>query len=289
MSAGQLLATDLDRTLLPNGVQEESPGVRALLADFALERGLRLAYVSGRRLELVEAAIAEYSLPAPEFVVADVGSSLFAARASGWELDEAWARLLAEDWGGRTSTDLAGLLADVPHLQLQEPEAQARFKLSYFAPLDAEPETLLRPARAILGSADLCASVVYSIDEAAGRGLVDVLPARGTKLGALEFLMAEHGLAPEDVVFAGDSGNDLEVLVSELPAVLVANAAEALRERASAEAASNGRTARLYAAHGILGLNGNYAAGILEGWTHYHPEDLERLTALHAARSGDPQ
>jgi len=31
-------------------------------------------------------------------------------------------------------------------------------------------------------------------------------------------------------------------------------------------------------------MNGNYAAGILEGWVHFHPEDAERLAVL--ARAG---
>jgi len=162
VSAGRLLATDLDRTLLPNGAQEESAGARPLLAAFVAERELLLAYVTGRRLELVEAAIEEYSLPRPDFVLADVGSSLYAAHATGqsppsrpspWEHSSAWAQWLAQDWGGREALELAALFTDVPNLRLQEHEAQGQFKLSFFAPVDAEPETLLRPVRTTLGRA----------------------------------------------------------------------------------------------------------------------------------------
>ena len=43
-------------------------------------------------------------------------------------------------------------------------------------------------------------------------------------------------------------------------------------------AAAAGHAARLHvAAGGELGLNGNYAAGILEGVLHFHPEWLELL------------
>ena len=69
-------------------------------------------------------------------------------------------------------------------------------------------------------------------------------------------------------MFAGDSGNDLDVLISDIRSVLVANAdAETKRraEKASGEA--------LYVAKGgYLGMNGNYSAGILEGAAHYWPE-----------------
>ncbi len=284
---GRLLATDLDRTLLPNGAAAEDPAARPLLAALAAERGWILAYVTGRRLELVEAAIEEYALPRPDHVLADVGSSLYEADGAGWRLSAAWAQRLAEDWAGKRSADLAPLFAAERELELQEPAAQGEFKLSFFTPLEVDAVGLLGRMRATLSGAGLRASVVHSVDEAAGRGLVDVLPARSTKLGALEFLMAARGLEPAQVVFAGDSGNDAEVLVSRIPAVLVGNADDALRERVLRGAAERGAASALYAARGgLLGMNGNYAAGILEGWVHFHPEDLEPLTALHRVRCG---
>ena len=43
-----MLCSDLDRTLLPNGPQEESPEARPLLRRLAQRPDLVLAYVSGR-------------------------------------------------------------------------------------------------------------------------------------------------------------------------------------------------------------------------------------------------
>jgi hydroxymethylpyrimidine pyrophosphatase-like HAD family hydrolase len=43
-------------------------------------------------------------------------------------------------------------------------------------------------------------------------------------------------LLQQTMVFAGDSGNDMEVLVSDIPAVLVANAPDAVRAEATARA-----------------------------------------------------
>ncbi len=285
----RLLATDLDRTLLPNGAQREDPAARPLLAALAERLDLLLAYVTGRRLELVEEALAEYALPRPDFVLADVGTTLHLARGGGWERSRAWSERLARDWGGRRAADVAPLLRGDPALELQEPAAQGEFKLSFFASLDVDAPALLDRAHAALAEAGLRSAVVHSVDEAAGRGLVDVLPACGTKLGALEFLLADRGLAPADVVFCGDSGNDLEVLVSHLPSVLVANADEAVRARALHEARERGHEANLYAARGgLLGMNGNYAAGILEGWVHYHPADRATLDELAASPPGGP-
>jgi hypothetical protein len=77
------------------------------------------------------------------------------------------------------------------------------------------------------------------------------------------------------MLFAGDSGNDLDVLASPVPAVLVANANDAVRAAAIARSGEDGQRDRLHVASGgLLGMNGNYAAGILEGVAHFHPEAI---------------
>ena len=62
MSARLLLCTDLDRTLLPNGEQPESPQARTLFARLAARPGVTLVYVTGRHRALVQAALDEYLL-----------------------------------------------------------------------------------------------------------------------------------------------------------------------------------------------------------------------------------
>ncbi len=60
-----LICTDLDRTLIPNGPQPESPGARRRFAILAERPEVTLAYVSGRHRALVEDAITTYRLPTP--------------------------------------------------------------------------------------------------------------------------------------------------------------------------------------------------------------------------------
>jgi len=106
---------------------------------------------------------------------------------------------------------------------------------------------------------------------------------------AIRFLMRELGLRPEQLLFAGDSGNDLPVLASEIPAVLVANASDEVREAAEWAAHEAGHDDRLYPARGLSDdLNGNYAAGIIEGLVHYHPRMAEavRRHLAHLQTSG---
>ena len=67
MQEKYLICTDLDRTLIPNGLDAESPVAERLFAALAARPDVTLAYVSGRHRDLVEEAMTEYQLPLPDF------------------------------------------------------------------------------------------------------------------------------------------------------------------------------------------------------------------------------
>lgn len=276
MPARLLICTDLDRTLMPNGTEPESPGARAHFASLVARPEAILAYVSGRHRALVEDAIAGYALPRPDFVLGDVGTTIYRVGAGGeWTRWDEWERQIARDWNGRTHAELARALADIRELQPQEPAKQNTHKLSYYLPRPADRERLSAALLPRLERLGVQARLVWSDDEMSGSGLLDVLPARASKLHAIEALMRARGFADENTVFCGDSGNDLEVLASAIPAVLVANSAPELQALAIGQAEAAGHADRLYVARGgFMGMNGNYAAGVLEGIAHYHPATI---------------
>lgn len=267
-----MICTDLDRTLLPNGLQPESPGVRERFAMLAARPEVTLAYVSGRHRELVEHAIQNYALPIPNYVIADVGTTIYAVVQPDWRVWSDWEKEIAPDWAGMDNVALRNLFIDLQQLRLQAADKQNTFKLSYYVSLDVNPEPLLKEMQNRLESHTIHASLIWSVDEPAEIGLLDVLPARATKLHAVEFLIRCRGFSPSETLFAGDSGNDLPVLSSRLPSVLVANAGPEIRQQALQQAKNKGSQDMLYLAQGdFYGMNGNYAAGILEGLAHYHP------------------
>jgi sucrose-6F-phosphate phosphohydrolase len=268
-----LLCTDLDRTLLPNGEQPESAGARSAFARFVAHPEVSLAYVSGRHLDLVKQSIQEYGLPTPDWIIGDVGSSIYQHHGHGWSALTSWMHRIADDWKGLMATDLAPLFAPISTLMLQPEDRQNTFKLSFFVPLEVDLSALMVAMRAVLEAKEIAASLIYSVDEQASIGLMDVLPQRATKLHAVEFLMGENGFDCAETVFAGDSGNDLPVLTSPVPAVLVANAHPDVVDQARDEAQRRGTADRLYLAQGgFMGMNGNYSAGILEGIAHFHAD-----------------
>ncbi|MGV1097865.1 HAD-IIB family hydrolase [Thiovibrio sp. JS02] len=268
-----LLCSDLDRTILPNGPAPESPQARPLLRALVGRPEVRLAYVSGRHRELLLAAIREYRLPVPDFAIGDVGTTIYTIGDRGWQPLEAWQAVLSRDWHGESSRDLAGLFADRRELTLQEPEKQGRFKLSFYTPPEINRDALFSLLRERLHREGLAATLIWSVDESAHLGLLDILPARADKLTAIRFLMEQEGIGAPHTVFAGDSGNDLAVLTSGLNAVLVKNADSAVRREAEQLLAEKNQADRLYCAKGdFLGMNGNYAAGVSEGLCHFFPE-----------------
>ncbi len=263
-----LLCTDLDRTLIPNGFQPESALARERFKCLARQKEITLVYVTGRSRALIEQAIEDYDLPQPDFAIADVGSTIYRIDASGWQQWEEWEVHIAQDWQILAHDHLSRLLNTFPELQLQEPEKQTPHKLSFYVPLETDVQELLGKITAQLDQAGINANLIWSIDEAAEIGLLDILPAKANKLHAIRFLMQQNGFGNDNTVFAGDSGNDMDVLLSDIPSVLVANANTEVKKQAM-----HANIDTLYVARGdYLGMNGNYAAGILEGVTHYLPE-----------------
>jgi len=265
-----LLCTDLDRTLIANGAQPASQGALALFRQLVRREDVTLAYVSGRHRALMAQAMLDFDLPEPAFAIADVGSTIYQVGPSGWQQNEVWCAQIDPDWHGLAHDDLCRLLAVFPALQLQPREKQNRHKLSYHVALAEDAPSLIRAVDARLRQAHIKANLIWSVDEPAGLGLLDILPASASKLHAIRFLMQQQGYQDEDTLFAGDSGNDLDVLLSGIPAVLVANADPQVKSLVAA--ASPAALSALYMARGgYLGMNGNYSAGILEGIAHYHP------------------
>ncbi|MEB3331783.1 MAG: HAD-IIB family hydrolase [Synechococcaceae cyanobacterium] len=268
-----LLCTDLDRTLLPNGEAPESPEARRLFGRVAGREDVHLAYVTGRDRQLVEEAIEQYALPAPDWLIADVGTSLYRVQQGRWQRSADWDAVLDHCWLGRSSADLAPRLADLNGLTLQEPAKQSRHKLSFYHVLEPPSATLRDQIQLRLRDAGIAANLIFSVDEAAGVGLLDILPAMADKLRAVRFLIEQHCYSKAHTLFAGDSGNDLEILVSDIPSVIVANAQTDVILAARQLSKSYGATAQLYVATGgFKGMNGNYAAGILEGLVHFYPQ-----------------
>ncbi len=238
------LVSDVDGTLLDAGrpcADAARLGAALVAADAALVlcsgRGLELSLVAARLL-------ADAGLPRPSALVCAVGSEVYAWDGAGYVRDEEWRRRLTAS--GFAAPAVRQALDALPGLTPQPEDAQGEHKVSYLVEGDAS----VAAAAGALAARGVPARLVYS----AGRYL-DVLPPPASKGGALLRLVERWSLAPGDVVAAGDSGNDRELLVTAadagMVAVLVANHAPELAD--------------LRAHPGVLAASRPHCAGVIEG------------------------
>ena len=268
-----LICSDLDRTIIPNGYQEESVRARPVLRQLAENPSIYLAYVSGRDKKLILDAIDEFYLPVPDYAIGDVGTTLYRVTDGRWQLSDDWSDEIGEDWRGFGWEKLAAFLENMEAIRLQEPEKQSRYKLSFYTDQDIDHQQLTKKIRVILANEGIRAGVIWSVDEISANGLLDIVPALANKLHAIRFLMQQEQFPAERTVFAGDSGNDLDVLTSGLQAILVKNATDEVRKETIETLSAKQMADCLYLARGnFYGMNGNYAAGLIEGLAHYIPE-----------------
>ena len=245
------LATDLDGTFL-GGTDRE----RATLYDWieANRESVGLIFVTGRDPEFILNMCAEKGLPWPELVVGDVGTTIATVHRENRRVEpiDALEQDIATRWqdsGERVRETLDGH----PGLKLQP--TPFRYRVSYYLDPDAYD-----------------ASAVDKVEELGLDSLVsdnrffDVLPRGVSKGPSLRRLIAHLAIPEERVLAAGDTLNDLSMLVCGLKAVAVGNSeGELIRHVADMPQVHKAR------AHG--------AAGIMEAIAAFELHDIPERSA----------
>lgn len=263
----KILATDLDRTLLPNGHWECDSEAIGLFNDLTEQNDVLVVYVTGRNLALTEAAINEYGVRYPDILCGDVGTSIRKYINGEWHFDEGWIEHVKRESPRWDALAIRDAVAEVEGLREQESEHLNQFKQSYYVDHERNEQILAEVDELVKGKFDEV--IVYSFDSQDGKGLLDFLPASATKQTALEYVAEEFGAAKEDIVFCGDSGNDIFPLTAGFRGVLVKNADEQLVENVKNAMSQDPKLQVYFAKGGFRGLNGYYTSGVIEGAYHY--------------------
>jgi sucrose-6-phosphatase len=263
----KILATDLDRTLLPNGSWKADDEAIDLFNELTEKHNVLVVYVTGRNIVLTESAIKEYGVRYPDVLCGDVGTSIRKYRNGEWKFDEEWiahVRRASPRWNAAA---ICKAVSGIEGMREQESEHLNEFKQSYYVEHDRNDEVLRQVNARVKGRFDEV--IIYSFDSQDGKGLLDFLPASATKRTALEYVAGEFGAAKEDVVFCGDSGNDIFPLTAGFCGVLVRNADEQLVQNVK-QAMDDNPALKVYFAQGNFnGLDGYYTSGVIEGAYHY--------------------
>lgn len=273
----KILATDLDRTLLPNGSWESDSEAIHLFNQLTVKHDILLVYVTGRNLALTENAIKEFGVRYPDILCSDVGTSIRKYINGEWLLDNGWIdhiRSASPAWDAMAIKDA---VAGIDGLREQEAEHLNQFKQSYYVEHEINDQVLAKVDQLVKGKYDEV--IIYSFDSQNGKGLLDFLPASATKKTALEYVAREFRTANKDVVFCGDSGNDIFPLTAGFCGVLVKNADNQLVEQVQ-KAMQQKPELKVYFAKGkFKGLNGYYTSGVIEGACHFGVFDCTMETS----------
>ena len=263
----KILATDLDRTLLPNGSWKADDEAIDLFNELTEKHDVLIIYVTGRNLALTENAIKEFGVRYPNILCGDVGTSIRKYENGEWQFDKGWIEHVNKQSPGWDAMAIRDAVAEIDAMQEQESEHQNQFKQSYYVEHEKKDQVLKKVDELVKGKFDEV--IVYSFDSQDGKGLLDFLPASATKQTALEYVAEEYGVTKEDVVFCGDSGNDIFPLTAGFRGVLVKNADDQLVENVK-RAMNLDPELKVYFAKGdFKGLHGYYTSGVIEGAYHY--------------------
>ncbi|MGD2055381.1 MAG: HAD-IIB family hydrolase [Gammaproteobacteria bacterium] len=263
----KILATDMDRTLLPNGSWEADNNAIDLFNELTQKHGVLVVYVTGRNLALTENAIKEYGVRYPDILCGDVGTSIRKYEHGEWRFDDGWVTHVKHASPRWDAIAIRDAVSGIDGMREQEQEHLNQFKQSYYVEHDKNDAVLKEVDELVKGKFDEV--IVYSFDSQDGKGLLDFLPASATKQTALEYVAEEFGVAKQDVVFCGDSGNDIFPLTAGFSGVLVRNADDQLVANVKQAMAGNPGLKAYFAKGDFMGLNGYYTSGVIEGAYHY--------------------
>lgn len=261
----KLIASDMDRTLLPNGKEEMDPNSMKIFKNEIRKNKLGLVYVTGRYKSQIKDALERYDLPQPYFIISLLGTVIYDFREGKFDKIEEWEEILERDWKDYKREDIENFLQDISGIRTQENKKLNKYKQSYYFDLDCDIAAIKSKIKKRLGKRNIEAEIIESVDVNKRIGLLDIVPKSGTKISALKYIMKKLNVGKDRVLYAGDSGNDLLPLTSGVYAVLVKNAPRKTKERLKKVAKEKKIEDRIHIATGTEKLSGNYVSGIIEG------------------------
>lgn len=241
----RLFSADLDGTLA--GDREASRRFSRYWQDLDPSERPLLVYNSGRLIDDILAFTEEEELPRADALIGGVGTMLVSSAQP--DIGGDYDRILAAT--GYDPGRIEALVSTESGIVRQPERYQHRFKSSWYLH-DASAQELDN-LLARLNDEGLSVRIVYS----SNRDL-DILPANADKGAALAWLCERIDVAPDEVIVAGDSGNDRSMFLMEgvrgiIPANGLAELASLAKEREAAVFHAQGRT----------------ADGVIEGLAHW--------------------
>ncbi|MDX1522208.1 MAG: HAD-IIB family hydrolase, partial [Anaerolineae bacterium] len=216
----KLLSFDIDGTLLGNP-DTNYPFSKIWQRVQADDKPL-LCLNTGRLLDETLGLVRAGQLPKPDYIISGVGTSIYDFGKK--QVIKAFSEILEEGWNLETVDGVINRHGD--GLVKQPAHFQNPYKSSWY--FENATDEQIAAIQHELEAAGLDVNVVYSSNLH-----FDVLPKWANKGNALSWLLKHLEIPAEDVIVAGDTGNDSAMfLVRDVRGIIVANAQPELFEAA---------------------------------------------------------
>jgi len=241
LDAEKLIVSDIDHTLL---------GDDSALEEFIkilgkIDSKVGFAVATGRTVDSAFSVLKENNVPYPDIIISSVGAEIYYNYHGRLINSTGWDAHIKHQWNREK---IKKLLAEFDFLQYQEESTQRKFKISYYT---SDVSENIEKVKSTLIKHKIKANVIFSHGQ-----YLDVLPYRASKGKAIRYLAYRWNIPYENILVAGDSGNDSEMLKGDLLGVVVANYSSELEE--------------LKGQNRIYFAKRNYAGGIIDGIKHYN-------------------
>ncbi|MBF0288028.1 MAG: HAD-IIB family hydrolase [SAR324 cluster bacterium] len=236
----KLLVTDMGNTLL--GDDQALMDLAVVLRKHHDTIGFGVS--TGKPLEMVISALEKYKIPHPDVIISSVGTEIYYGEDR--RPDSGWASHLSAQW---KPAKIKLLMKKLNCVRPQDADAERSFKLSYY--LDKKNvEANLQAIHQTLSDNQLSYNLIYSHGK-----YLDIVPHRASKGKALRYLSYKWNIPLENIVSAGDSDSDEDMLRGNMLAIVVGNHQPEME--------------KLRGLRKIYFARKHHAAGILEGMKHY--------------------
>ena len=236
----KMIVTDIDHTLL--GDETALSKFVAMIEN--IDYNICFAVATGRTIDSAYKVLEKNGIPYPDIIISSVGSEIYYNFRGKLIYSKGWHAHLDNQW---KRNKIVKLLSGFKYLEYQEEENQREFKISYYT---SKIPGYIDKVKNVLIRNKIKADVIFSHEQ-----YLDVLPYRASKGKAIRYLAYRWNIPFENILVAGDSGNDTEMLKGELLGVVVANYSKELEMLRGQK--------RIYFA------KRKYAAGIIDGIEYY--------------------
>jgi sucrose-phosphate synthase len=240
--------TDIDQNLIGN-----PPALNKFIAKIRENRKcVSFGIATGRRIDSALAIMKKHGIPRPDVLISSLGTRIHYSQ--NLTEDDFWADHIDHDWKpGRINQ----LLSELPGLTRQPKSTQSSFKISYYYDADRAPG--IDEIITMIRQKEITANVILSFGQ-----FLDVIPSRASKGQALRYVAQRLEIPLENILVAGGSGADEDMMRGNTLAVVTENR-------------HNEELAQLDDADNIYFASQSHASGIMEALEYYDFFDACRV------------